>query len=432
MLLVIPLSIPVDGVGFQINLPSEPLLVLLAILMLCKINFRELLNSRFVRHPIFVTSACYLGWLTLSILFSSDLLVSSKYMLIECTHWWVFFIGYWFFNKLEHRSQPIWYYAIFCTLALVLVYALSRFPQYEFRLDATVLLAQPFYSDHGLLSAVMSILLLFFLFDLFVRFRKKPSFSWQKLVLIGSSLLLLVSLLGLNSRASWLSILATSIFGTIIFLFHRNHILGWSVALLVGLSTLVMLFVADQTRFEDGAQHSDAFKDRLLSSINTTTNVSNLERINRYRCAWRMFKDRPWVGFGPGTYASAYLPYQRPDEMTRISVTSTLQSDGKVHQEGRGGGAHSEYFRALSEGGLPGLLFWLGLVTTVVLASLRILRRQIHQGGYGQITGVVLGIFTFLIHGLFNDYLHSEELAVLFWGGLGMITAVDLAENKPV
>ena len=60
-----------------------------------------------------------------------------------------------------------------------------------------------------------------------------------------------------------------------------------------------------------------------MSSVgNITTDVSNLERLNRYSCAWRMFQDRPITGFGAGTFPIAFLPYQRQEEMTRISVTT--------------------------------------------------------------------------------------------------------------
>ena len=87
----------------------------------------------------------------------------------------------------------------------------------------------------------------------------------------------------------------------------------------------------------------------LLSTFNPSTNIStdasNLERINRWQAAIRMYEDHPVLGFGPGTYQFEYAPYQMSQEKTAISTNA-----------GDRGNAHSEYIGPLSEEGLPGML----------------------------------------------------------------------------
>jgi hypothetical protein len=45
---------------------------------------------------------------------------------------------------------------------------------------------------------------------------------------------------------------------------------------------------------------------------------------------------------------------------------------------------------------------------------------------------VLLGLVTYLIHGLLNNYSEQDKIAVLLWGAFAMITAMDLYHKKAV
>ena len=104
---------------------------------------------------------------------------------------------------------------------------------------------------------------------------------------------------------------------------------------------------------------SDSFVEHIESMSNVTTDASNLERINRWKSAIRLFQERPHLGWGPGTYQFHYAPYQNYYEKTVISTNA-----------GDMGNAHSEYLSALSETGWPGLFIFLLFLTTVFLMLL--------------------------------------------------------------
>ncbi len=53
---------------------------------------------------------------------------------------------------------------------------------------------------------------------------------------------------------------------------------------------------------------------------NISSDASNLERINRWDCAISMFKERPFFGYGPGTYMFQYAKYQLKKNRTIIST----------------------------------------------------------------------------------------------------------------
>ncbi len=99
-------------------------------------------------------------------------------------------------------------------------------------------------------------------------------------------------------------------------------------------------------RLEKNKQDSSAnFIEHVQSIANITSDASNLERINRWQAAIRLFNDRPVFGWGPGTYQFVYSPYQRSKEKTIISTNL-----------GDKGNAHSEYLGPLAEMGFIGML----------------------------------------------------------------------------
>ncbi|MBK8502382.1 MAG: O-antigen ligase family protein [Saprospiraceae bacterium] len=410
LLFSIPLSISRDFGVHQINLPSEPLIVIASILLFLLIDFRELAHSSFIRHPISIFAIMYLGWMTFTVPFSSDFMVSTKYLIVTLAYWWVFYIGFWYCKKTEDIQVEKWLRPYLIMLLGVIFYSWYHHAQYGFRVDVSVMTARPFYSDHALFSAAMS----FFLFPVMSKIWvvKKPGL---KVICMGISLILLLGIYWSYSRAAWLSVFGASFFGGLIYLFRMRF---WHLALasLMLVSAGVYTVTKWAPSFEITAvSKQGGWQNQLKSIVNVTTDVSNLERLNRYRCAWRMFLDRPIMGFGPGTFAEAYLPYQKPEEMTRLSVTSARAPDGSLHPSGHGGGAHSEYFKALSELGLMGLLIWLGLLGVSVHAGMQVYFESSKRNESPLALGMTLAIICYGILGLFNDFCHSEKISMLFW-----------------
>ena len=406
----LPLSISYDWGLHQINLPSEPLIGLASIVLFILVDFKELVRSDFIRHPISLFSLVYLGWMSLTVPFSSDLVVSAKYGLVTLAHWWVFYIGFWYVNQIEKTTFEKWlgYYG-FSFLAVIL-YTWYHHAQYDFRIDASVMVARPFYSDHALYSLAMC----FFLFPAIAKFWTTGNFRLK----VGYGILSLILVLGIYlsySRAAWLSVLASLFLGGMIyFISIRFRALVLTLCVLGSAGALISAKWAMSSEITSVSKQGD-WRNHIKSIANLTSDVSNLERINRYRCAWRMFLDRPLTGFGPGTFAQAYLPYQKIGEMTRLSVTSTQAPDGSVHPPGHGGGAHSEYFQALAESGIPGFLFWLSLIGTGILSGLKAVYFHTDSRERRLFLAMTVSLICFSIAGLFNNYLHNEKISLFFW-----------------
>ncbi|MBE0652540.1 MAG: O-antigen ligase family protein, partial [Bacteroidales bacterium] len=153
--------------------------------------------------------------------------------------------------------------------------------------------------------------------------------------------------------------------------------------------------------------HADLI-DQTKSIGNITTDVSNIERMNRWVAAWRMFLEKPLTGFGPGTYQFQYIPFQTPELYNRLTVTNPYHIP-----ENSGGTAHSEYLLATSEMGVLGLLGWIVLIGRWLFIAFS--QRPTYPGRMQIFIGFA-ALATYLFHSHFNNFLNTDKFAFLFWG----------------
>jgi O-antigen ligase len=162
-------------------------------------------------------------------------------------------------------------------------------------------------------------------------------------------------------------------------------------------------------------ESSGNLKEHVNSIINIKTDASNLERLNRWNAAIRMFEERPIFGWGPGTYMFYYAPFQRSYQKTIISTNF-----------GTGGNAHSEYLGLLSESGLPAVVAYILLLIVVAYKGLKISRNPNLSEYKMLILAAVLGIITYATHGVMNNFLDTDKIAIPFWAFIGFIVAMDV------
>ena len=182
-------------------------------------------------------------------------------------------------------------------------------------------------------------------------------------------------------------------------------------------------------KFKQNRYDSNAPGVGLLEKTKSITNISNdqsnAERLNRWKCALRMFEERPWFGFGPGTYQFQYLPFQKQKEMTRISVLNSYNI-----AFGHGGSTHSEYLLLLSE---CGIFAFLSFVAIIILTIVFGMKNSVHGTDNqfkGLTTALLIGLITYLTHGLFNNFLDTNKAAFLFWGAISILTTIDIQLKK--
>jgi O-antigen ligase len=237
--------------------------------------------------------------------------------------------------------------------------------------------------------------------------------------------LLVVGLVYSFTRAAWLSLLAAA--G--IFLIHRLRI-SWSVVLFLGLIGLGGLYtVKDQVQRSaerNKSVSSDKLGEHVASMSNISTDASNLERLNRWNSALRMFQERPWTGWGPGTYQFQYAPFQHSYDLTIISTNA-----------GDNGNAHSEYIGPLAEEGVLGLLAVLLLLATFLRTGAAVLpyyreKPASFAADYWLAVAAATGLVTYFTHGVLNNFLDTDKASAPVWGCAALLVALDLQRRKEI
>jgi O-antigen ligase len=185
-------------------------------------------------------------------------------------------------------------------------------------------------------------------------------------------------------------------------------------------TVLITLFFTFQHQIFDKleknkTESSRNFVEHVESMANISSDASNLERINRWQSALRLFEDRPVFGWGPGTYQFVYAPYQRSKEKTIISTNL-----------GDKGNAHSEYLGPLAEEGLPGSLIVLLLVGFVIYTGIKVYIKSKDKEVKFLSLMSLLGLITYFAHGFLNNFLDTDKLSVPFWGFIAIIVALDV------
>ncbi len=399
--------------SFRRNLPKNEFKISISNLGRCLQHDNQVKNSGFGFFKNFnyllVFSSLWIFWLAVSTVFSTMPLVSLKYFIVEFGQWMVFFLGIFCFPKLWEKALPLFIFS----MVGVVGFSMTTHFFYDFRPDQSNLAPMPFFSDHTMYSAVLAMLLPW-VFIIPGRSR------WAIFAIF------LVGIFFSFCRAAWLSVAAIGLIYLGIFLFSNLKIFkkssnfGLAILLFALFSSVFYLNLNKNTSSPADGNARDV-ASQIRSMTNFTTDVSNLERLNRFRCALRMAADRPIFGFGIGTFQFQYLKYQRPPEMTRLSITEPIL-ERKPSNFGRGGEAHSEYLKALAETGLPGFLIWMAMAGLAVFTCLRgVFSKNLNENERKIYVVALLSLTTFLIHGLANNFLHDGRVAALFWGQLAFL-----------
>jgi O-antigen ligase len=413
-LFLTPLSIQISYLSgsapFDLSLPTEPVMAMLLFVTLYKLIARREFSAQLLRHPVTVIIGLYLIWTLLSSVLSTMPVVSFKTLAYRM---W-FISGFYLISAQLFAGEGFdrkYILAYSAGLAVVVIYFLVR-------VEGAGLLNQkfahsacyPFYRDHTSFGASMAFLLPPLTVMLLNRRKKVTRF---RLPLAGLILLFSAGLIFSYSRAAWVSLLAALAVTLIIWLRMPKRLLYFTPVVLlivISLSAGRIWEKMDSTTDDSSAD----LAQHLRSSSNISTDQSNLERINRWKCALRMFAEKPVSGWGPGTYQFKYGPFQKAGEKTIISTDF-----------GDAGNAHSEYLGALSEGGLPGAVLFLLLAIASVVTGIRVWYREKRENGYF-VLAVLAGLMTYMIHGALNSFLDSDKIASLWWGFIAMLVAADL------
>lgn len=436
--LTLPFAIKVyfPGAGVEVIFPSEPLTAVLFLSYLgLIIRDRSRIWRTMVREANMLDIAVlsYLATLFLASCTAASGLVAWKAFIVQSVYIGTFYWATRFapFGLRMHPYCALLYYA----LAMLPIMAYSLLNQGLQGMDraGSNHAPFPFFTDHTAYAAVLCFALPLFVSGTWKALRDPKDLSkasFFALLSAGTIHALLYSF----SRGAWLSAVVALLAGIISLQAERRRKILLTLGLVCTLLPAAFLWI-EHGPTHDASKADTGFVGTLRSIADVQHDRSTIDRIARWQAAWSMFKERPWTGQGPGNYQfelHAHTPadpanawYVRgpvSDSALRPMISMgglVMVRDHAQRSISSGGTAHSEYFLALSEGGALGFLAFSTLCCIILISGLfgpspgsgrmRLLR-----------TVAFLGLCTYLVHALFNNFLDDIKLAFPFWLSLSL------------
>lgn len=399
--------------GMELSLPTEPLLILLSAIFLFRVLLLKNYNKAVLRHPVTIILLISLAWMFLTSLCSHNTAVSLKYWAARL--WFVipfFFAAALIFQNPKRIRQVYTAYAI----ALVAIVIITTIKTLGNTHDLQILhrVMRPFYNDHTAYGCVTA---LFLPGALYYAFERDSKF-WQRLLYILIAIVLCLGVALSYARAAWISLVGAL---CVWLLVRCGMKVKWMIAMIAVGATFFFAHQSD-ILYQMGKNTQDSsltVSGQIQSISNISTDASNLERLNRWACAFRMFSEYPIAGYGPGTYQFFYGSYQRSDQLSTISTNA-----------GDLGNAHSEYIGPLSEQGLPGMAIVIILFLYTFTTGINVYRTATDSKRGKLALALTICLTTYYIHGFFNNFLDTDKLSVPFWAFTAAIVALDCFSEK--
>ncbi|MDR2084226.1 MAG: O-antigen ligase family protein [Bacteroidales bacterium] len=406
-----PLSISmnIEEFGITASVPDEPMLLIYTFIILLKILYDHKFDKDILKHPVSICVIISLVWYFITCITSEMPIVSFKHLLAQI--WFIipcFFIATKIFKSQENINKYQWAYII--AMTFVVIYTIIHHSQYGFSKRASFWAMKPFFPEHTSYGAIVVFILPFLLFYTFDKTYPKN----KRLISLGITVIILLGTIFSYTRAAWVSGIAA----LMVFILFKLRV-KMRYIVITGSAVLALFFAfQDQILLQLSRNNQNSSQDlveHLKSATNISTDASNLERINRWQSAIRMFEERPVFGWGPGTYQFVYAPFQLAKDKT---ISSTNAGDK--------GNAHSEYLGPLAERGLLGMITTIILFIAIIATANRVYWKSSHKFDKNMALCCMLALLTYMIHGIMNNYLDIDKAAVIFWLNAAIVVSLDI------
>ena len=401
--------------GVVTDMPTEQLSVaLMGIYFLYVLRNGKNMRSDFVKHPITLVLLLHLGWIYFTAITSDNFIISLKFALAKL--WYItpfFFLAGSLLKKEKDLRTLTW--VVLIPLCFTIVYVLLRHASYGFSFADVNRVMSPFYRNKVAYACMLTVFLPFVWFAR--KSYRKYSLPW--LVLAGATALILIGIQFSYTRAAYITLLMAV---------GSYFVVKWRLMkiVLAAASLLAVLYVAAMVSHNNYLDHKpnydktithDKFDD-LLSATTKGQDVSTMERVYRWVAGGQMVGEKPWLGFGPGTFTHFYKSYT-------VHGFRTYVSDNL-----EGSGIHCYYLMTLVEQGFIGALLFIALVFIVLIKAEIIYHETTDPARRRMVLAALLT--TVIIDGLLimNDLVETDKIGSFFFLCMAILINVDLANRR--
>lgn len=413
-IVILPFSMEFEFGGMGLDLPSEPILIGLALLgTLWFINNPDE-AKKIIRHPISIAIVLHLIWVYCCILSSSNLIFSLKYALSKS--WYILgsiVATYWMIDTRKKLILSLWLLTLSIAATVFIINIEHGLEGFTF--DSIGAACNPLYRNH-VIYGVFMVMILPFVFVL--RFLTKKQ-SIQRLILDLIILLLIFGTYFSYTRGAWLAL--PVMLG--VWFCIRFRLLRFLYPLGVVAGIAFFGYLSQDYRYLNYAPNyeSTIYHDELGDHLSATfegKDMSTMERFHRWIAAFRLFRENPVMGVGPNTFVDQYKPYTSTDFETYISENEERST------------VHNYFIYVLAEQGLVGFLIIVFLVGAFFIygeKKYHLLKNPLHRNLY---LACILCGASFWLNNLFSDLLEANKLAPLWFFTIAWMLRIEQWDNK--
>jgi O-antigen ligase len=411
LLISLPLSFEYNfSPGLGTDIPDEMLMLFVAGLFIGYWVYSPKAISRdALSHPLLVLLLTSFAWMAVAVLFSTQPVLSFKFLLAKCWYIGAFVLAplIVFKEKKFIRTAAI---AIAGTMMLAAIIILIRHYKHDFKFaninDATT----PFFRNHVNYSAML-VCIMPVLFAFLNGTRSKE----KKLVIAGFILISLAALFFSYARGAWVAL----VIGLMAWWMIKKRLLfyGYVAAIIISVAALFWLKTNDRylqyaNDYQTTIFHKD-FKEHLVATYQLK-DVSTAERFYRWIAGVRMIKDNWLTGYGPNSFYYNYKGYAVP-------AFKTWVSDNKDHST-----VHNYFLLTTIEQGIPGLLL-LVILFGVMLYYAQYLYHRVKDPFY-KATAITAGVITtmIIVVNFLSDLVETDKIGSLFFLSLAVLIVTDI------
>ncbi|MGB3801640.1 MAG: O-antigen ligase family protein, partial [Lewinella sp.] len=143
--------------------------------------------------------------------------------------------------------------------------------------------------------------------------------------------------------------------------------------------------------------------DNLISATYKLEDISTMERFYRWVAGGNMVPYRPVVGFGPGNFVETYEAYTNNNFRTYVSDNPERS------------GIHNYFLMTAVEQGLPGLLFLLLFLGSILYYGQSLYLNQTVPEARGAALAALLAVIVVGAFSILNDLLETDKVGSLFF-----------------
>lgn len=360
-------------------------------------------------HPLFFLLFGMLGWMLVAVIFSTDSLVSIKFLLAKAWYVGAFVLA----PLIVFRNKERIVMAarlIICSMLLVTIIALIKHSNNSFSFATINESVSPFFRNHvnysAMLVCIVPVLIAFW------KLTKTAMLKWLFAVAIFISL---SALFFSYARGAWLALIT----GIITYWLIEKKVLAFAyvVFIIAAIATVFWLKSNDRYLYYAHDYQTTIFHKNFSEHMVATyklKDVSTAERFYRWIAGVRMIKDKPLTGYGPNTFYDNYKPYAVPAYKTWVS-------DNKEHST-----IHNYFLLTVIEQGYPGLIL-LVLLLGAMLYYAQFLFHRIKDEFY-RTTALTTGVIIVMIItvNLLSDLVETDKIGSLFFLCLSILIMTDI------